>query len=180
MIKEMIKGMPLVIKAIRLADEKHKGQCRNGSGHEYIAHPLAVSYCLSRYKKSGMLAEIISIAILHDTIEDTDLTYEEIEKEFGKIIADTVFELTNDRIESKKLGKEEYLKKKLVNLSSYALYIKLADMYCNILDKPKPETVQRIRNICTFLITERKVLTENQLRMISEILSMRDFEYENN
>ena len=173
MLKEMINGMPLVIKAIRFADEKHKGQTRRKSGHEYIAHPLAVSYCLSRYKKSNKLAEIISIAILHDTIEDTEATYEEIEKEFGKMIADTVFELTNNEEECSKIGKEEYLKKKLLDLSSYALYIKLADMYCNILDNPSDVLVRRIKNICTHLITERKVLTEHQIRMISEILAIK-------
>ena len=69
--------------AITLATDKHKGQKRK-SGEPYITHPLAVAGILCDW---GMDIDSILAGILHDTLEDTDLTTEEIEKRFGHDVA---------------------------------------------------------------------------------------------
>lgn len=87
----------IVVKAYELAVKMHEGQLRH-SGEKYIIHPLAVA---------GILAELemdvatISAGILHDVVEDTSMTYDEVAAQFGKEIADLVDGVT-------KLGKMKY------------------------------------------------------------------------
>ena len=76
----------LIAKAYLFAFEKHFGQKRL-SGEDYIVHPLNVAYILSDINAD---AATICAAILHDTIEDCDVTYDDIVKKFGKEIADLV------------------------------------------------------------------------------------------
>lgn len=76
----------LISKAYLFAFEKHFGQKRL-SGEDYIVHPLNVAYILSDINAD---ASTICAAILHDTIEDCDVTYDDIVKKFGKEIADLV------------------------------------------------------------------------------------------
>ena len=84
----------LIQKAYAYGREMHKGQTRY-SGEEYFSHPVAVAAILSEQKLDD--ATIIT-ALLHDTIEDTDATYREIDERFGNEIAelvDGVTKLTN-------------------------------------------------------------------------------------
>ena len=62
---------------------------------------------------------------MHDTLEDTPCSYIEIETEFGPLVASVVMELTSDEEAIKKIGKNEYLKEKMLNMSKYALTLKL-------------------------------------------------------
>ncbi|MGI6561727.1 MAG: HD domain-containing protein [Clostridia bacterium] len=71
-------------KAICVAAEAHKGQKRKGSGIPYIFHPLGVGAILA---ENGCSMEVITAGILHDTVEDTDLTLSDIENMFGKEVA---------------------------------------------------------------------------------------------
>ena len=80
----------VINKAIYWAKKYHGNQKRK-SGEPYYSHPLEVAYMVSDYK---LKTDIIVTSILHDTIEDTDLTFEMIEKEFGKIVANQVMDLT--------------------------------------------------------------------------------------
>lgn len=73
-------------KAYRLASDAHKAQLRY-SGQPYIIHPIAVANILLDF---GMDAQSVAAAILHDTVEDTDIELEGLEKEFGKEIASLV------------------------------------------------------------------------------------------
>ena len=75
-----------ITRAYLLAEELHKEQ-RRQSGEPYIIHPLNVAYILTQMHAD---AETVSAALLHDTIEDTAITKEEIEKQFGKEIATLV------------------------------------------------------------------------------------------
>lgn len=70
-------------KAIELAKKAHEGQFRK-TGEPYIVHPLAVKKILEEW---GMDEDTIIAGILHDTVEDTPLTLEEIKKEFGESVA---------------------------------------------------------------------------------------------
>ena len=74
-------------KAIDYATEKHKGQFRKGTARPYIIHPLETLSIVMECHPSATLA---MAAVLHDVLEDTDTTYEEIVKEFGKDVADLV------------------------------------------------------------------------------------------
>ena len=74
--------MELIDKAVRYADEKHKSQKRK-DGSPYIIHPLAVAEIVV---EMGMDMDAILGALLHDCIEDTDASHEEIEKLFGSFV----------------------------------------------------------------------------------------------
>ena len=76
----------LIQKAYNYAKEKHGDQLRK-SGEPYIIHPTNVAYTIADL---GLDEQTISAALLHDVVEDTDATYEDIVKEFGKEIADMV------------------------------------------------------------------------------------------
>lgn len=80
----------LIMKAFYLANEKHKDQKR-GSGEPYIIHPLQVAYTLASI---GLDSQTICAALLHDIVEDTDVTNEDLVKEFGQEIADMVAGVT--------------------------------------------------------------------------------------
>ena len=80
----------LIMKAYNLANEKHKDQKRS-SGEPYIIHPLNVAYILADI---GLDESTISAALLHDVVEDTDVTDEQLRKEFGDEIADMVAGVT--------------------------------------------------------------------------------------
>ena len=76
----------LIEKAYHVADEKHNGQLRK-SGEPYISHPLCVAIILAELELDK---ESIIAGILHDIIEDTDYTYDDVAREFGAEIADLV------------------------------------------------------------------------------------------
>ena len=80
----------LIMKAYNLANEKHKNQ-RRSSGEPYIIHPLNVAYILADI---GLDESTICAALLHDVVEDTDVTDEQLRKEFGNEIADMVAGVT--------------------------------------------------------------------------------------
>ncbi len=115
------------------AEEKHRGQFRK-SGEPYIYHPLAVAHILTEIQAD---ADTLISAILHDIIEDCDVTREDVEEMFGKDVASLVHGVT-------KLGKIhfstendyliEYYKKIIVGMSEdvRVIIIKLADRLHNM------------------------------------------------
>lgn len=161
-------GSKMIRKAIKFAEMKHTGQVRKISGSPYVHHPLMVSYVAANFKKSKNLYKIITAAILHDVIEDTDTTPEEITKEFGMLISSLVFELSDDPEEIQKIGKFEYQKAKWPGLSNYGLFLKLCDRYCNLLDgagdKYLCETSIIIKNL-----KKKRILTGSQRNILREI-----------
>lgn len=76
--------MDLIDKALHIASVAHEGQYRKNTNIPYIAHPVAVGMIL---QKAGYRDEMVAAGILHDTVEDTDITMEDIEQEFGIEIA---------------------------------------------------------------------------------------------
>lgn len=95
--------MHRLIRCINFSAIKHKDQRRLDSARTpYINHPVGVAAILT--EEGGVTdQDVIMAAILHDTVEDTDTTIEEIESEFGRKIASIVAEVTDD----KKLPKQE-------------------------------------------------------------------------
>ena len=120
--------------ALQYATQAHAGQTRSG-GEPYIGHPVRVAQTIQQYKQSHNIDALISAAYLHDTIEDTDTTHEALHDLFGGLVASLVLELTSDLEQIKKVGKKEYLAKKMAHdMSSYGLVIKLADRLDNVKD----------------------------------------------
>lgn len=74
-------------EAIELAAQAHNGQFRKGTRTPYISHPYAVGLMLMN---AGCSETVVIAGILHDTVEDTDLTLEYIRKNFGESVADIV------------------------------------------------------------------------------------------
>ena len=121
-------------QVLQFATKAHSGQTRSG-GEPYIGHPVRVAQTIEKYKKSHNIDALIAAAYLHDTIEDTDTTHEALHDLFGGLVASLVLELTSDLEEIKRVGKKEYLAKKMAHdMSSYGLVIKLADRLDNVQD----------------------------------------------
>src|SRR5690606_41548041 len=76
------ESINLITRAYQLAKEKHLGQMRK-SGEPYITHPVAVARILAELEAGP---NTLVAALLHDTVEDTDLTLNDIERLFGKDI----------------------------------------------------------------------------------------------
>jgi len=124
MIKE------IVMKAYDFAKNKHEGQKRKFTGQPYFVHCKYVSRVIEHLTKKP---DLVAVALLHDVIEDTITTLEDIRIEFGNKIASLVDKLTNKKEERGKRKKVDYMHWKFRNLSSDALTIKLADRFHNIL-----------------------------------------------
>ena len=138
MKSEAEKPNKRVRKAIDLATKAHEGQVRK-SGEAYISHPLAVMKILEDW---GMDEDTVIAGVLHDTIEDTDVTLEQIKKEFGETVAflvDGVTKLSSARSGMRDLDTylpqtKDNLLRLLIALGSdiRVLIIKLADRLHNM------------------------------------------------
>jgi (p)ppGpp synthase/HD superfamily hydrolase len=135
------------LKALRVATKAHAGQTRK-SGGKYINHPMEVAKFVKQFKKSNNLSALVQAAYLHDTIEDTDTTYQDLVKQFGALVAGMVQELTTDKEASDAIGKGEYIANKMVKMSSWSLVIKLADRLANVqdIDTRPPEFQKKYAN----------------------------------
>jgi (p)ppGpp synthase/HD superfamily hydrolase len=156
--------------AYKFAKKRHDatGAVRKFSKQPYIVHPLSVAEIVDAYTHHD--TDLICAAYLHDTVEDTPTSWDELNDKFGEQIADTVSELTNNKEDIKKLGKENYMSRKMIDLSDDALIIKLADQYYNINDHPGTEQHDRIvKNVTT--LKRNRQLKPIHKELIHAILS---------
>lgn len=128
--------------ARKFAQKAHAGQFRRGKKGEkkleFFTHPEAVAKIVWHVKSSNQIANLITAAYLHDTVEDNDdVNIEDIEEKFGKLVSSLVSELTSDKELIQKLSKEKYLTEKMLNMTSWGLVIKLADRLHNVQDIPE-------------------------------------------
>lgn len=137
-----------IVEAIAFAAAKHRDQRREDvHASPYINHPIALAHLLS--VEAGISdVRTLMAAVLHDTIEDTETTYDELLQQFGRVVADAVAEVTDD----KALSKAERKRLQVVHAphkSRRAALVKLADKTCNlrdVADNPPTEwTLQRRR-----------------------------------
>ena len=118
-------------KAYDIAERMHEGQVRK-SGDPYITHPLAVAAILAEL---GMTAPTLCAALLHDTVEDTDYTLEELRKDFGDEVVRLVDGVTKlDKVKYGDSAQSETIRKMVVAMSRdiRVLVIKLADRLHNM------------------------------------------------
>ncbi len=129
----MKNDLTFFLKALNFSAEKHRHQRRKDTAASpYINHPIEVAYILWTIGEVHDEAAIIA-AILHDTIEDTDTTPEEIRLSFGDEVLGLVLEVSDD----KSLPKLERKQNQITHsphLSRRAKQIKLADKICNVRD----------------------------------------------
>jgi guanosine-3',5'-bis(diphosphate) 3'-pyrophosphohydrolase len=128
-----ISEIPQFIEALYFAAEKHRDQRRKNRGQTpYINHPIELTYLLSTV---GRITdrEILIAAVLHDTIEDTATTPEEIEEIFGEKVKSLVLEVTDDKSVPKGKRKEQQLLG-ADKLTVEARLIRIADKISNVTD----------------------------------------------
>ncbi|WPX99143.1 Putative SpoT-like (p)ppGpp synthetase domain protein [Candidatus Megaera polyxenophila] len=118
----------LINKAISWARKYHGDQKRK-SGEPYYSHPLEVAYMISEYK---LKTDVIAASILHDIVEDTEVTVEMIQGTFGQRIAEMVDRLTRDRPDGTKLTVGQVLNNAYQLKDKEVLIIKLFDRLHNI------------------------------------------------
>ena len=122
-----------IMRAYELADGAHSGQMRS-SGDKYITHPIAVASILLDY---CMDTDTICAALLHDVVEDTEITLEELKKKFGEDVAvmvDGVTKIGLVPLNSKEEQQAENIRKILMAMSKdiRVIIIKLADRLHNM------------------------------------------------
>jgi guanosine-3',5'-bis(diphosphate) 3'-pyrophosphohydrolase len=122
-----------LLMALHFSAEKHRHQRRKDHlASPYINHPIEVATVLATVGGVQDLTTLVA-AILHDTIEDTDTTPEELERHFGPEVLGLVVEMTDD----KALAKAERKRLQIVHAraaSHRAKLIKLGDKICNVRD----------------------------------------------
>ena len=200
---KMTKFIKVVKPAKELATKAHKGVYRKGRDEdgnkvEYITHPEIVVDIVRNVKQSKYIAALVAAAYLHDVPEDTEITLDDIRDFYGdsvlnmktedidqdnilELVLSLIDELTSDEEEISKIGKTEYLSKKMLEMSSWALVIKLADRLHNVSDIRKkmggsPSDVRwakkyakQTKTIIDILKGERK-LSQTQLELIDLIM----------
>ena len=164
----------LLEKAIIFGTEKHAGQVRKGNNTPYILHPLRLLTHLVLVKPdSKNLIMSMIVLVLHDVVEDCEVSLDEIAREFGHTIAGLVGELTTDPEESAKVGKAQYLLTKMLGMTSYALRYKLIDRYDNVCEmKALSElTIQKTKKDTLFILDglEKRKLTGTHKKLIKMI-----------
>ncbi len=129
----MRSNQALLLKAIAFAAEKHRHQRRKDpEASPYINHPIDLANVLLN---EGGVSDTTALcaAILHDTLEDTQTTPEELAREFGGEIRDIVIEVTDNK-KLKKRKRKELQVKHGPHLTTRARLVKLADKICNLRD----------------------------------------------
>ena len=123
----------LVLRAVQFAAHKHTDQRRKDVRKKpYINHPIALAEVL--HTDGGVRdSQVIAAALLHDTIEDTMTTYDELRGLFGAGVADTVAELTDTKFLRTETRKRLQVSK-AGKSSAAAKQVKLADKICNLRD----------------------------------------------
>ena len=133
--------LKLLLKALAFAAHKHRAQRRKDvDASPYINHPISLANILCN---EGHVTDVNVIcgALLHDTVEDTETTAQELVEEFGEVIAENVMDVTDDKTMDKADRKEKQVEH-AVHIRDEAKLVKLADKISNLRDvagNPPPD-----------------------------------------
>lgn len=125
--------MTALLHALRFAAEKHRDHRRKGEiAAPYINHPIAV---VQQLAEAGLEhnTELLMAAVLHDVVEDTETTFEEVRRLFGARVASIVNEVTDDKSLSEGERKKRTVKH-IAGKSEEARLLKLSDLIANVYD----------------------------------------------
>lgn len=130
-IEAVAQRSPLVHSALEQARKSHAGQVRNGSGGmPYVEHPITVA---ARLEEHGFRDEVLAAALLHDVIEDSETTLDELRELFGGEVAGMVGALTDDEsIDAYRERKAEH-RERVAAAPADALAIYGADKLTNVI-----------------------------------------------
>ncbi|MBN3286608.1 MESH1 pyrophosphohydrolase, partial [Polyodon spathula] len=143
----------LLLETVNFAAEKHKTQRRKDpEATPYINHPIGVARILS-YEGGITDITVLQAALLHDTVEDTDTSFPELEAVFGATVARIVQEVTDDKTLSQQERKRLQVEH-APHCSHQAKLVKLADKLYNLRDlnrcTPAGWTPQRVQEYFTW------------------------------
>jgi GTP diphosphokinase / guanosine-3',5'-bis(diphosphate) 3'-diphosphatase len=162
----------IILRAIDFAARKHRDQRRKDQeASPYINHPISVSLLIA--KIGGIAdAEVLAAAILHDTLEDTKTTPEELAEAFGTRVRKLVEEVTDDK-DLPKAKRKELQIAHAAQLSPDAVLIKLGDKISNVLDvshsPPAEWNLQRRREYLDWAEVDDLRRSTEQQRPIVEV-----------
>jgi GTP diphosphokinase / guanosine-3',5'-bis(diphosphate) 3'-diphosphatase len=174
----------IFLNALQYAAYQHRDQRRKGSSHApYINHPLGVVEILWQVGSVRDITTLVA-AVLHDTIEDTNATPDEIRQQFGDEVLSVVLEVTDD----KNLPKDERKRLQVLNAphkSPRARQIKLADKINNIHEiahdppadwsfKRRREYMKWSKSVIDGLRGQNPALEARYDQVLAEALSMLD------
>lgn len=146
------KKVEIIERAFHFAKEAHKG-IRRRSGEPYILHPIAVAKIASQ--EIGLGSTSICAALLHDVVEDTDVTLEELAQEFPKAVIDVLKLLTH----KEDVPYFDYVR--AIKANPIAVRIKLADIAHNSDQSRCPNlTPEQLRYFRNKYETAKAILTE--------------------
>lgn len=168
---EAVEDFPRNTRAMyRFAKRRHDdtSAIRKVSKQPYWVHPEGVAKIVMEHGGSDIE---IKAAMAHDVLEDTGESYEDMVEKFGEKVASIVKEVTNDKDEIAKVGKEKYISEELCRLSPEALTVKLADMLYNMKDSPTEKNYERMRKNVAFLMMNRQ-LDGKHLELAQEIMEV--------
>ncbi len=155
----------VIIKAKKYAHEKHRNQKRKDKVTPFVDHLEEVA---NRLKNLGVSDyDVLSAAWLHDTIEYTDTTFDEIDKIFGNTISVLVLSLTKDLKLNKKERELQYIEQ-LKNSTIQTKLIKFCDISANLKDISKApisktQKNKLVKKLYRYLRIIKKELSENKL-----------------
>jgi (p)ppGpp synthase/HD superfamily hydrolase len=178
-MKKKVENMNnIILKAAKFASKAHLGQFRKYHTPKipYIIHPGRVAARVSIHPIAT--PQMVAAAWLHDVVEDTPITLEEIEEHFGLAVCLYVEELTNPSLNSTLLRAERKRmdREALAIASPAAKIIKLCDRIDNLYDLPRsPRDCDNWRSMCKFL--KKKFIEESRLLLdaigdVDDILSL--------
>lgn len=171
MLLEAVEDFPKNTRAMyRFAKRRHDdtGAIRKVSKQPYWVHPEGVAKIVMEHGGSDIE---VKAAMAHDVLEDTGESYEDMAEKFGEKVTSIVKEVTNDKDEIAKVGKEKYISEELCRLSPEALTVKLADMLYNMKDSPTEKNYERMRKNIAFLMMNRQ-LDGKHLELAQEIMEV--------
>ena len=154
--------MEKLLEAMYFATISHGNQSRKGVQIPYISHPLAVALILSSVTDDQ---DVIIAGILHDLVEDTKVSESEIQKRFGKKVADIVMDCSEkDKSKSWKERKQGALKS-IKNLPKNSALVKTADILHNIYETKRGVDEQGISFFDNFNASSHDILEYERKRL---------------
>jgi guanosine-3',5'-bis(diphosphate) 3'-pyrophosphohydrolase len=124
--------LELFVRALAFAADAHRSQRRKDGDTPYINHPIALVRVLV---ETGALSDpvLLTAAVLHDVVEDCDVSLADVAQRFGPEVAAVVAEVTDDKALAKQARKEAQVAH-APHMSARAKHLKLADKICNLTD----------------------------------------------
>jgi len=119
-----VEGLPLTRRALEFATERHEGQRREADDAAFILHPLEVAQIL---RSGGYADEIVAAGVLHDSLEDTDATPQDLEQRFGPEVARLVCSVSEPDPEGSYAERKARLRRSVAGGDRGALVVYAAD-----------------------------------------------------